>query len=332
MKKHASSTLPGRRAFLCGLLAGAAVTSLPLSCLAAAAPYQQSALLMGTIVRVDVANAPLALAEEAAARAFARAAALEADLTRFDAGSPLGVLNAQGRLADVPPTLAAMLEASGQMHRLTAGSFDPSILPVLAAMRRGEEAGTPLGRAELAELLELVDYSRVRTEGGVSLESGMSLTLDGIAKGHIAQEMSRALTAAGCSDHLVNAGGDVVAHGSPSRGGAWCVGVRSPFHAQAMDSVVSLNNRALASSGIYEQPVQGGSGSHLVIPTSFSPRPETVACSVIAREGFQADALATAWSVTAPADVLRACRRLSGVEAILVLANGSVLASEGWPA
>ncbi len=332
MKKHASSTLPGRRAFLRGLLAGAAVTGLPLTALASAAPYQQTALLMGTIVRVDVANAPRAMAEEAAARAFARAAELEAVLTRFDAAAPLGVLNAQGRLADVPPVLAAMLEESGNIHRLTAGSFDPSVLPVLAAMRRGEAAGAPLGRAELVELLERVDYGRVRLDGGVSLEPGMGLTLDGIAKGHIAQEMSRALTAAGCPDHLVNAGGDVVAHGSPSRGGAWRVGVRSPFSASAMDSVVSLRDRALASSGVYEQPVRGGSGSHLVIPTGLMPRPETVACSVIARDGARADALATAWSVMAPADVMRACRRLNDVEALLVLASGGVVASEGWPA
>ncbi len=332
MTGYTSKALSGRRAFLYGLACCGAATTLPVSVLAAA-PYQQSELFMGTIVRIDVTGASTALACEAVARAFARGRQLEALLTRFDSTSPLCVLNAQGSLSDVPPVLITMLRQSAAMHRLTEGNFDPSVLPVLLAMREAEEAGAPLGRADIAGLMDLVGYGRVRFDSGVSLDAGMALTLDGIAKGYIAQEMSRTLIEAGCPNHLVNAGGDVIAHGSSAQNRAWRVGVRSPFDAAGTSAVVIVRNRALASSGVYEQPVRGAGGSHLVIPArTLSPRTGIVACSVLAGDGAAADALATAFSVMAPGSVLRLCRSLPDVEALLVLDNGGVVASDGWPA
>lgn len=328
MQNKMSSAL-SRRSFLTGATCAGLMAALSLSKAWAADIYQQTALSMGTIVRIDVAHAPIARAQEAVASAFARASALESLLTRFDSASPLSVLNTQGSLADVPQELAAVLRKSGDFHRLTSSSFDPSILPVLEAMQRGEAEGSPLSRQEMAELLRVVDYGRVRLDKGVRLDEGMSISLDGIAKGYIAQAMSVELTRCGCPNHLVNAGGDVIASGSPERGGAWRVGVRSPFDAAGMEAVVLLSGRALATSGVYEQPIRGGSGSHLVIPTSMMTS-DVVSASVLAADGATADALATAFSVMAPGTVLKTCRGLRDVEAMLVLRNGSVVRSEGF--
>ncbi|MDO5536033.1 MAG: FAD:protein FMN transferase [Desulfovibrionaceae bacterium] len=333
MSERKKTSFLSRRAFLAGAAAAGITAALPLSpAFAARGGYQQTALLMGTIVRIDIAGAPQSAAEDAAAAAFARARALEGVLTRFDSSAPLGVLNAQGSLADMPGELRDLLNQSGEIYRLTKGSFDPSILPVLQGLQRGGTEGGRLSKAELAELFGLVDYSRVRMDSGVRLESGMALTLDGIAKGRIAQEMSRELDRLGCPNHIVNAGGDIIARGCPERGGVWRIGVRSPFDAGSMETVVPLTDRALATSGVYEQPLKGGGGSHLVVPANFESRPEAVSASVLARDGALADALATAFSVMSPAAAAKACRRMDGVECMLVLRSGAVVKSEGWPA
>ena len=149
--------------------------------------------------------------------------------------------------------------------------------------------------------------------------------------GYIAQQMSLSLKKFGCPNHLVNAGGDLVASGQAEGGHLWRVAIRSPHSASQMQGVVSLSNRALATSGVYEQRLRQGSGSHLVVPRTLN-RPEIVSASVLAPDGMLADALATAFSVQAPRAVLDLCAGLKGVDCMLVLGNGSMVRSAGWPA
>ncbi len=293
--------------------------------------YQETALLMGTFVRIDVTGCGQAQAQDAVAEAFAAARTLEAELTRFESSSPLGILNSQGTLQDVPEHLALLLEKSRLVHRVTAGSFDPSILPLLSALQESNARGERLAHRELSALLRLVNYDRVQLGGAVRLGHGMTLTLDGIAKGYIAQQMSLSLKKFGCPNHLVNAGGDLVASGQAEGGHPWRVAIRSPHSASQMQGVVSLSNRALATSGVYEQRLRQGSGSHLVVPRTLN-RPEIVSASVLAPDGMLADALATAFSVQAPRAVLDLCAGLKGVDCMLVLGNGSMVRSAGWPA
>lgn len=320
-----------RRHFLAALSAFGLTHALAPKVLASARSWQQTALLMGTFVRIDVAGCSPAQAEDAVQAAFARGRELEAELTRHDASSPLGVLNAQGSLQDVPASLSLMLERSRLVHAVTKGSFDPSILPLLEALQAATASRRRLSSAEMHDLLGRVDYQKVQTGSTVRLGTGMSLTLDGIAKGYIAQEMSTTLAQAGCTSHLVNAGGDIVAMGRPEDAPAWRIAIQSPFSHGRARGVVALNNAALATSGVYEQKLAQASQSHLVIPRTLN-RPDAISASVLAPDGAMADALATAFSVLPPARVLQCCASLRGVEAMLVLADGRIVRSKGWPA
>jgi hypothetical protein len=183
-------------------------------------PESRSALFMGTLVTVSVARATMDQAAEATARAFALGRELEKIFTRFTADAPLGQVNAAGRLRDVPPRLTALLRVTADMHRLTDGAFDPTVLPLVTLLENSRENPAAFSAAAAREALALVGMERLRLDdGGLRLErQGMALTLDGIAKGHIADAMSRELSAAGCPDHCVNAGGDIVARGRNAAG------------------------------------------------------------------------------------------------------------------
>ena len=185
MSKNEISGL-SRRHFLAAMAAAGLVQATSPLVAAKTFGYQETALFMGTLVRIDVAGVSEARAEDAVEHAFAKGRELEAVLTRFDSSSPLGVLNSQGSLEDVPPQLSLMLERSRLVHRLTEGSFEPSILPLLQAMQDASARGEQLHSDNAGELLSRVDYTRVQTGNGVRLGEGMSLTLDGIAKGYIA--------------------------------------------------------------------------------------------------------------------------------------------------
>lgn len=318
---------PTRRSFLAGLLScGLAAGCLrPLETLAATGNHRQTALFMGTFVTIDAVGVSAAHADDAMAAAFAEGRRLEALLTRHDAAAPLGVLNAQGRLSDVPGELRCVLDAAADMHAASHGAFDPTILPVLDALASGAS------EREAARLYGSVDYTRLERGHDLVLPAGMAVTLDGIAKGQVAQAMSDALYRHGVRDHLVNAGGDIVARGCPEKGRRWRVAVEDPAHRGRYPSVIELGDAAIATSGVYEQKVGAAGADHLVLPATRSWS-ETVSASVIAPAGARADALATAFSVMAPNDALRTAARLPGVSLCLVLASGRVRTSPGWPA
>lgn len=297
-----------------------------------AVPLSRTALFMGTLVTISVARCGDGQASEAMERAFALGRRMEGVFTRFAADSPLGMANSAGSLNDVPPELAGLLEVSMQMHRLTDGAFDPTVLPVLRLFENSR-AGTAPSVAETREALELVGVDRLHM-GGNRLRfdrQGMALTLDGIAKGHIADAMSRELTAAGCPNHCVNAGGDIVVRGSKAGGAPWRVAVEDPGKKGMFPQVVDLTSGGVATSGIYEVFYDAAHDhSHLINPATGQDAAEA-SVTVAAPDCRTADALATALSVMPPRDALALMDEMPGCACCLVRRDGLIRTSRRWP-
>lgn len=293
-----------------GALSAPALTVLP----AGAAPvFQRTRAAMNTFVTLNVSDTPRALAEEAVEAAFAEIARLENVFSRFDGSAALAELNSRGRL-DAPPELAELLARCKLFSRRTAGGYDPTVGPLLALFCSGR---TP-SRAELAEALELTGLDRVRVgpRGEVAFSRpGMSLTLDGAAKGYIVDAAAAALSRAGARGYLVNAGGDVRAQSAPGEPG-WRIGVQDPFARGELIATVSLSSGALATSGSYESP-----RPHLVDPATGRASGALVSATVRAATCAEADALSTAFMV---GDARRslALARAAGARCLLVGANG----------
>ena len=320
-----------RRFFLKGLSAAAAM--LPFTAAtgaAAAAPvFSDTRLMMGTFVTVLISGTSDTHAADAAGRAFERMIALESLLTRHRASSPLGQLNAAGSLGDVPPELLAVLEASARMHRVTAGAFDPTVLPLLGVLEQNPES--PDARL-MAEAAELVGMEHVRMgRNGVRLErSGMMLSLDGIAKGHIADEGARALQAAGVRNFLINAGGDIVARGDKN-GLPWRVAVENPEKYEGRGeypAVIALRDQAIATSGSYENVLnREGTLNHILHPATGRCA-SIPGVSVTAASAMEADALATALCVMP--DPVAFTEGLPRAACLVTLKGGAVRRSSRW--
>ncbi|SDF04592.1 FAD:protein FMN transferase [Desulfovibrio legallii] len=296
-------------------------------------PESRSALFMGTLVTVSVARATMDQAAEATARAFALGRELEKIFTRFTADAPLGQVNAAGRLRDVPPRLTALLRVTADMHRLTDGAFDPTVLPLVTLLENSRENPAAFSAAAAREALALVGMERLRLDdGGLRLErQGMALTLDGIAKGHIADAMSRELSAAGCPDHCVNAGGDIVARGRNAAGRPWRIGVEDPrVRGRSLQVLELPQGGGVATSGVYEAFYDAAHArSHLINPATGQDAAQA-GVTVAAPDGCTADALATAFSVLPPRQALALADSLPGCACCLVRRDGLIQTSRGW--
>lgn len=111
----------------------------------------------------------------------------------------------------------------------------------------------------------------------------------GYVKGWAAGRASAILADAGFPDHLVNAGGDVVASGlPPGANHGWRVGVVNPHDPATTIATVALRDQAMATSGGYER------GAHVLDPATGAPALGVDSATVIGPDPGMADALASA--------------------------------------
>jgi len=160
---------------------------------------------------------------------------------------------------------------------------------------------------------------------------GMSITLDGIAKGYIVDRMAEILNLNGISDYLINAGGDIRAQGTNSEGKYWVVAIEDPKKDANYPDIISINNEALATSGNYENYFDKNKLFHHIInPHTGSSPVYGYSVSVKAKTATEADALATALFTMKPEKAVKLVENLDGVDCLFFTKGRKILKSSGW--
>lgn len=303
------------------------------------APLTETQILLGTFVSISIAQSSRQQAQDALALAFAEVQRLQGVFSRYDNASPLSVLNAQGRLADVPPELKRLLEQARSFTRLSDKAFDPSVMPVVDLFKahQNPQGAMHIPDADLRAAQALVGFEHVRMDGqSVTFDrSHMGLTLDGIAKGHIVDAVSALLHNLGLHNHLINAGGDIVACGEKMQGTAWMAAVENPLYKKQRGSsypeTLTLRDAALATSGSYEIYYDASrEHHHLINPASGSSPAAVLSVSVLAPTATEADALATALSVLPPQAAVALVDALPQRECCILGRHKLRMTSRGW--
>lgn len=255
--------------------------------------------LMQTSVAITCLSGDIDQAGIAIDAAFRRMAEAVTVLTRFDPAGPLGRLNREGRLGDPPPDLRTVLRRSLEISAVTDGDFDISVLPVLQyfeSLRRPAVLDAE-DRERIGVRDRLIDYRGIVLDGqGVRFaHPGMSVTLDGLAKGYVIDLGIAALQAAGIEDALVDAGGDVRAISGNDFKRQWHVGIVDPGDIDRVASIVTLRNAALGTSGNYRIFYSSDKKLfHVIDPhTGYSPLNYS-SVTVMAGTSIDADAMSVA--------------------------------------
>lgn len=262
------------------------------------------------------ADASITLAHPDAARivdiARAEIARLEAVFSLHRPGSALNQLNAAGSLSAPPPELLDCLSRCAQLHRATDGLFDPTIQPLWALHARhfaGVDAAALPDRQARRAVLAHVGFDRVRLgTAAITLDTGMALSLNGIAQGYIADRVAALLRAQGLRDVLVNTG-EFAALGQAPGGTPWQIGLQAGQN--VLPHRVLLMDAALASSAPHGISFDGqGRVGHILNPkTGFPAQPNWALVSVIAPDAWLADGLSTAFCLMDGPEIARCLTR-----------------------
>ena len=197
------------------------------------------------------------------------------------------------------------------------------------------ENDAPPAETDVMHARSLVGYRRVRLDAaGIAFaRPGMSVSLDGIAKGYVLDRVVAQVTAAGAAGVLGRRGWGRLAGEGEVAGTGWPVGVEHPREPGTMLGTIEVRHQGVATSGDYMRAYTDDlRHHHIVDPRTGASPGHTSAATVVAPSAMDADALATAAMVLGPVHGIELLERVDGAEGIIVTRELDLVRSSGFGA
>ena len=277
--------------------------------------------------------------ENAIRKVFERMLELDAQLSSHRSDSIVSLVNdkAGSGAIGVPDELFFVIRRGIAYSKLSEGTFDISIGPLVKLWGISTENPVVPSESELREALSLVDYRKIvliEQEKSILLEKeGMSLDLGGIGKGYAADQAIAILKESGKKQGLINFGGNVVAFGAKPDGNLWRVGIQHPEQPRGTSiAIMEISDRTVVTSGKYERFfLQDDVKYHHILNTNSGHPVENGIASVtiITDSSLKADALSTAAFAMGLDRGLDIVRGFEGVDAVFIMENRSIYLTKG---
>ena len=303
---------------LAALLACGGETSAPAP---PAEPLSDGRYQMGTVLQITLHGADSALLEEL----FARVEELEERVSSWRETSDVSRLSAAAGRGPQPvhEQVARLLEACVGYTRLTKGSFDVTVGPLVKLWRAAGETGRRPSAQALAQARALVgaDKLRVDREAGTAdlLRAGMSVDLGGVAKGTATDTIAERLAGVALTAALIDFGGSSLhGLGAPPGDDGWRVLVHDG--AGGFVGVVTLRDKALSVSSSLGQwsEIDGERYGHVLDPRTGEPLRSGRTAVAVASSGELAEALTKALLVLEQDEAIALVDGIAGAEALLL--------------
>ena len=292
--------------------------------------------VLGTSLELRFAVSDPARAVAAESAALAEIDRLGKILSGYDETSEFRRwLGTQGEASRVSPELFVVLALFDTWRDRTGGALDASAEVAGRLWKNAAREQRVPSADELAAAVAAVRQPHWRLDAAARTATHLSaapLMLNSFAKSYIIDRACAAALAVGqVAAAVVNLGGDIVTRGTLTT----VVGIADPLADGEGDELVAniaVRDRALATSGGYRRGVEiaGRWYSHLVDPRTGRPVDHVRSATVVSPGGTDAGALATALCVLAPDEGLRLAATVPDTECLLLLADGSRVASPGW--
>jgi thiamine biosynthesis lipoprotein len=280
--------------------------------------------------------------EDAAAQVAATFHQQERTMSRFDAASELSRLNqSPDRQVTVSPALFAPLAVAFWAAEATGGLFDPTLLTPLQAAGYDRSFELIVERAafrwtvapEMAAMpgvqhRPLASWRQVTLlpeTQQVRRPVGLGIDLGGMGKGWAVDRAADLLNAQ--EPFLVNAGGDLFAHGHPGDARGWRVAVEHPLDPARWVARLRLTHHALATSTVMKRRwlKEGQTMHHLIDPRTGRPAvTDALSVSVVAERTVVAEVLAKAALILGAEDGLAWLGAIPGVAALMYTSAGAL--------
>lgn len=238
-------------------------------------------------------------AQEAVDEAEAEIQRLDELLSTGNEESEIAQLN-QNKSATLSEDAGYLVERALELNKETDGAFDIAIYPVMEAWGFPTQNYQVPTADTLDSLLKLADASQIiydENSRKISFDrEGMKIDLGGIAKGYTSSRIMDIYKENNISSGLVNLGGNVQALGTKPDGSKWRVAVQSPDDTEDYLGILSVEDKAVITSGGYERYFEqdGKTYHHIINPkTGYPAENGLTSVTVVSEDGTLADGLST---------------------------------------
>lgn len=276
-------------------------------------------------------------AETAVKEAASKLYALDQELSVTNPDSDIAKLNSRSS-STVSEETFDILKQSEKFSRITGGSFDITVYPVVRAWGFTTQEYRVPEDSEIADLLTHVGYDRITlNDADCSVTFGddsMELDTGAIAKGYAAQTVHDIMVKNGVTSAIISLGGTVCALGSKENGNDWAVGIADPFDTSTTIATIKVSDKFLVTSGSYERFFErdGKTYHHIIDPFAGKPADSGLASvTIVSEDGTASDALSTALFVMGAdmgSDFWRSCKDVD-FEVVFVTTDNEIIATEG---
>ena len=267
--------------------------------------------LMGTVLELRLPPGTRN-ADDLAESAFAEVSKVEEAASLWRPGTELAEVHARaaaGQAVILSETLGDLVREALSAAALTDGAYSPAVGALVTSYDLRGKGRWP-SDAERRRAAGLARWEGVRYDPPtrtLRLDAGVTLDLDGIAKGFALDRAAAALRVRGVEDALLNFGGQILVIGPPCGAPAREALVGSPIESGASVLSVRIRDASLSTSANSERVrlVAGKEAGHLLDPRTGELVRLSGSVTILASTGALADALSTAWAVEGPAGFRR---------------------------
>lgn len=206
-----------------------------------------------------------------------------------------------------------VLQRSYEVYKATNGAFDPTIMPLAEAYRKGKATGKPWLH-QIDSLLQYVGFQYITFDKETIQKSKehVRLDFDGIAQGYTVDVIAAFLETKGITDYIVEVGGELRCTKERT------VSIENPALQQVS---LKLKNRSMTTAGNYNNHYSAGGQTfnHILHPkTGIAPPNGLLSVTIIATDCMTADAYDTACMVLGLEETKKLLEKHPELDAYLV--------------
>ena len=248
-------------------------------------------------------------------------------LSTYIPSSEISTFNTTGKFSFELPYFYPVLKRSKEIHDITEGAFNPTIMPLVNAWGFGPDRPQKPDSAKVKELLKLVDFNNINFDKTKLERQNEKSTLDfsAIAKGYGVDVVAEYLKSKEITNLMVEIGGEMYCGGKNAKGENWLVGIEKPVEEERkLHTAIALENEAIATSGNYRNYhiIDGIKYAHTISPfTGFPKNQKLLSVSVITKDCMTADAFATAFMVLGLEKTISILNENPELKAYLIFSN-----------
>jgi len=282
---------------------------------------------MGTFAQISCVSSNSKSCETNVEMAFQEMRRVESILSNFKADADIYRLNRTlANLIDVQKETLDVIEKAKLLFLASGGAFDITVAPILKIWGFYDRDNKPksVPDEEIKKTLALVGsdniiVDRINGKAGFKIP-GMAVDLGAIGKGYAVDRAKDVLVKAGIGNALLGIAGDIYCLGGGRNDEGWKIGIRHPLKENEVIATLNLKNKAISTSGQYENFVEVGGKryAHIINPkTGYPVENGLLSVTVVADDSSTADALATTVFVLGEEEGQELLKKF-GAEAVLI--------------